>query len=78
MEAFERDLILRSIPSNRQLKRLYAQHLKIEEELVTFGGRSYLTSQEQVLVSELKKRKLQGVDLMMAMIQDLRSEIQIQ
>lgn len=68
MESKDRELILRAAQRNAQLKRLYREHIEFEEQLERFTRRPFLTDAEQQSVAKLKKRKLRGVDRMMALL----------
>lgn len=68
MESKDRELILRAAQRNAQLKRLYREHMEFEEQLERFTRRPFLTAEEQQSVAKLKRRKLRGVDRMMALL----------
>ncbi len=68
MENADRELILKVMHNNAQLKRLYEEHLQFEKKLDAFGRKKFLTSEEQVEEKKLKKLKLLGVDNMMSIV----------
>jgi hypothetical protein len=68
MENGDREKILREAKRNAQLRRLYSEHIALEEELSRFSKRPYLTATEEQEETLLKRRKLQGVDLMMSLL----------
>jgi hypothetical protein len=68
MERNDRELILRVLKTNVELKRLYSEHIEIEKKLAPFEHRSFLTPAETVLVKALKKKKLFGVDRMLQIV----------
>lgn len=68
MESAERELIMKAIQSNIQLRRLYEEHLALEDKLLAFERRRFLTSQEEVEAKRLKFKKLHGKEKMMAML----------
>ena len=70
MEKNDRETILKTLKSNIQLKRLYEQHLAIEQKLTRLGNRTFLTPSEEMESKRLKKVKLHGVDRMMSMISE--------
>lgn len=74
MEASDRELILKVLESNRQLKRLYDEHLFLESELQTMEHRIFLTPQEEIAEKQLKLRKLRGVDQMMQILAKHRAQ----
>lgn len=68
MEASEKDLILKVIKTNVQLKRLYEEHETLEEKLRGYEKRNFLTPHEVIEQKRLKKQKLLGVDRMMQIL----------
>lgn len=68
MENGDREKILLAAQRNAQLKRLYREHVAFEEQLERFSKRPFLTAEEQESVVRLKRRKLRGVDMMMALV----------
>ena len=65
MEKSEHSLIQKLQKSNVELKRLYQQHIALENELSIFAKKIYLTSEEQTKEKKLKAEKLFGVDRML-------------
>lgn len=68
MENAEREQIMRAIQSNVQLRRLYEEHLAMEDKLSAFEKRNFLTAKEEIEAKKLKRRKLLGKERMMAML----------
>ena len=68
MEAMDRELILKFMLHDTTLERLYREHNSLENMLDQLSSRAFLTAEEQVEVQRLKKRKLSGVDKMMAIV----------
>ena len=68
MEAVDKELILKLMLHDNTLARLYREHNTIEKMLEKLSSRAFLTSEEQIEVQRLKKRKLSGVDRMMAIV----------
>ncbi len=68
MENAERELIQKAIQSNIQLRRLYEEHLALEDKLSAFERRKFLTSDEELEAKRLKFKKLHGKEKMMAML----------
>ncbi len=60
MEARDLDLIAEWKEKDPELKALWEEHLKLEEELEDLGKRIYLSTEEQMQQKALKKKKLQG------------------
>lgn len=78
MEDSDRDLIKSFIERDRQLKRLYQQHLSMEDRLAELRGRLFLTDREELETKDLKRRKLRGRDQMMALLRKVRSAVDTQ
>ena len=72
MENAERELIKQAIHSNLQLRRLYEDHLAMEDHLSALERRGVLTVQEELEAKRLKRRKLHGKDKMMALLAENR------
>ncbi len=68
MNDVEKDMVLRVIDSNIQLKRLYTQHLNIDKELQDYSRKTFLTDNEQMEAKFLKKQKLSKKDKMMELL----------
>ena len=73
MEAADRELLLKTMARDVRLKRLYAEHQKLEDRLAFFKCRPFLTALEERQEKEIKLRKLAGVDRMMAILNQYRS-----
>ncbi len=72
MENAEREQIRQAIHSNAQLRRLYEEHLAMEDKLLSLERRGFLTVQEELEAKRLKRRKLHGKDKMMALLAESR------
>ena len=68
MNDIEKDMVLKVIENNNQLKRLYTQHTNIDKKLQDYSGKNYLTDDEQMQAKLLKKQKLQKKDQMMDLL----------
>ena len=68
MESADRERVIKMLERDMRLRRLYDEHVKLEEKLSRFENRGFLTSPEAKEQTELKKRKLRGVDKMMAIV----------
>lgn len=73
MESRDREIVLQVMNSDVELKRLYDRHLELEEYLLQYNSRLFLTADEEMETKRLKKEKLQGVDRMMQIINPHRS-----
>jgi uncharacterized protein YdcH (DUF465 family) len=74
MESNDRELIQYLTKTDPQLKRLYEKHLELEEMLVEYSNRVFLTADEEMEAKRLKKKKLSGVDQMMMILHNHRSQ----
>ncbi|MGI6525233.1 MAG: YdcH family protein [Bdellovibrionota bacterium] len=72
METVDKELILKFMLHDSTLERLYREHNVLESMLDQFTSRAFLTSEEQLEVQRLKKRKLVGVDKMMSILSRYR------
>ena len=72
MENADRELIFKVSKSNAQLRRLYDQHLRFEDQISRLENVTFMTPKEQMQSRKLKKQKLQGVDQMMSLIANMR------
>ena len=68
MEHRDRERIISAAQRNAHLKRLYREHIELEEQLSRISKRPFLTADEQQEEVALKKKKLRGVDLMMSLL----------
>ena len=73
MENRDKELILLMINSDAELKRLYERHLELEEYLMQYSGRLFLSSDEEMDTKRWKIEKLKGVDRMMQIIHPERA-----
>ena len=71
MEKEDREKILALLQENTRLRRLYREHQHLERLLNKYSNpATFLTPSEQLELQMLKKRKLLGVDTMMAILAD--------
>ena len=68
MEDTERQLILRAVESDQQIRRLYDEHMRLERVLAEYNSRLYLSPEEEMEEKQLKIKKLRGKDLMMQLL----------
>jgi uncharacterized protein YdcH (DUF465 family) len=69
MERRERDQIELLMKEDAALRRLYQEHLVLDEEVARIERKTFLTPMEQSELKRLKHRKLAGVDKMMSIVQ---------
>jgi hypothetical protein len=67
MESHERELIEKAVENNFELKKLYEQHVELDQKLKKLGKQRFLTQQEEVEERRLKQLKLRGVERMLKM-----------
>lgn len=67
MERRERELIERAVETNFELKRLYKQHVELDEKIKKLGKQGFLTQKEESEERRLKQLKLRGVEKMLKM-----------
>ena len=74
MENSDRDLIKKMIEVDMRLKRLYDEHELLEQKLSQYEHKSFLTVPDELEQKRLKFKKLKGVERMMGILTDYRSE----
>ncbi|WKZ56887.1 MAG: YdcH family protein [Bdellovibrionota bacterium] len=74
MEANDRERIYRVLESNRLIKKLYEEHVDLDSQVEALERRTYLTAREQLELKRLKRAKLQGVDRIMALVNEVQSD----
>jgi uncharacterized protein YdcH (DUF465 family) len=74
MEKKDEELIKSLLPGDEELKRYYDEHLELERQLDEYNRRLYLTPEQDYERKELQKRKLQGKDRIMEILQKHRSQ----
>lgn len=74
MEANDRERICRVLESNRLIKKLYEEHIDLDNRVDALERKSFLTLDEEVQLKKLKREKLQGVDRIMALVNDVQSD----
>ncbi len=62
------------LKNDETFKKLYEQHQSYEEKLKQFEDKHYLTTEEQIMVKELKIKKLKLKDSMQAIIEKFSRE----
>jgi uncharacterized protein YdcH (DUF465 family) len=68
MEKKDEELIHQLLPENPELKTYYEEHLDLERQLADFNRRLYLTPEQEIEKKQLQKRKLNGKDKIMEIL----------
>ncbi len=74
MENSDRDLIQKVLQNNFELRKLYDEHINLEDQLSSLQRRPFLTTEEAIIEKEIKMRKLKGVERMMNIISPHRGQ----
>lgn len=75
MEETELQMIRRLIPKNRELKKLWDEHLDYEEKLDQLNKRRYLSTEEEIRRKEIQKLKLRGKDRIEEILRSYRENV---
>ncbi len=73
MEKKDEELIIAIMERDAELKRYYEEHVDLERQLEEFDRRLYLTPEQEVERKQIQKRKLQGKDRIMEILQKHRA-----
>jgi uncharacterized protein YdcH (DUF465 family) len=73
MEKRDEELIHSLLPCDAELKRYYEEHLALEQRLAEFNRRLYLTSEQELEKKQIQKRKLNGKDRIMQILEKHRA-----
>lgn len=73
MEKHDIKLIEKYSATDNLLSNLYKEHLDFEKELEVLENKSYLTSDEEFRLRDLKKKKLMGRDQMESILRKYRA-----
>jgi len=77
MEQKEIELINKLINKDQELKKLWEEHLELEEKIEEYNKRVYLTPEEELEKNRLKKIKLAGKDKILAILKKYKKEMGI-
>ena len=69
MEKSEREQIEKLLESDFEMRRLYEEHHRLDEQLKKIANKKFLTASEEQEERELKQRKLRGVEKMLERLQ---------
>ncbi len=75
MEETELQMIRRLIPKNKELKKLWDEHLEYEEKLEQLNKRRYLSTEEEIRLKEIQKLKLRGKDRIEEILRSYRENV---
>ena len=75
MEETELQMIRRLIPKNKELKKLWDEHLEYEEKLEQLNKRRYLSTEEEIRRKEIQKLKLRGKDRIEEILRSYREKV---
>jgi hypothetical protein len=68
MDQTEVKIIVPLLDKDPELKRYYEEHLELEDKLLSYQNRSYLSPDEEMEKKKLQKLKLVGKDKMMEIL----------
>ena len=74
MEKKDEELVKTLVAEDEELNRYYHEHLELKRQLDEYKRRLYLTPEQDFEMKALQKRKLQGKDRIMEILQKHRSE----
>lgn len=67
-------LVKKLLEENDEFKRLYAEHLELEEKIAEIDKKHFLTADEEAERKRLQKIKLAGKDRMFEIIKHYQSK----
>ncbi len=73
MEKKDEELIQSLMVSDPELKRYYEEHLELERQLAEFNRKLYLTPEQEIEKKALQKKKLNGKDRIMEILEKYRT-----
>ena len=72
MEKKDVELVIKLMGQNEELKKLYDEHIALEEQLRKFEVKRHLTTEEEINRKKLQKTKLAGKDQILKILSDHR------
>ncbi len=72
MENADRELLMRVVETDPDLKRLYFEHVKLEKQVERLSYYARYSSSASLRRQELKKQKLRGMDNIMSILKEHR------
>ena len=73
MESSEKELLRFAMQHSPAIRRLYERHILLDERVASFGGKKFLTNEEQVEMARLKKEKLLGKERLLRLLDEFKS-----
>lgn len=73
MESTEKELIETFALRDLHIKRLYDEHLFLDQKISSFEGRVFLSERDQAEIQTLKKKKLRGKEMLIRLIEEHRA-----
>jgi uncharacterized protein YdcH (DUF465 family) len=73
MEKRDEELIQSLLADDAELREYYEEHLALERQLAELNRKLYLTPEQEVEKKQLQKRKLNGKDRIMEILDKHRS-----
>ena len=74
MEKKDEELIQALIPHDPELKQYYEEHVLLEAQLAELNRKVYLTPEQDLEKKQLQKRKLNGKDRIMQILEKHRAD----
>jgi uncharacterized protein YdcH (DUF465 family) len=74
MEKKDEELIQMLIPHDPELKQYYEEHLLLKAQLAELNRKVYLTPEQDLEKKQLQKRKLNGKDHIMQILEKHRAD----
>lgn len=74
MEKTEQEVLLKIVASNREVKKLYDKHRKLEREIENFSRYINYSGSAGLKLQALKKEKLRNKEALLSMISDVRAD----
>ena len=72
MEQTEEEFLVSLLEKDPELKRYYDEHQELEDKLLGYQQRPYLTPEEEMEMKKLQKLKLVGKDKIMEILKRYR------
>lgn len=72
----EKEIKERLLKGNKEFRKAFDQHQKLEKKLTKFNAKNYLTEEEKLKEKRLKKKKLLLKDKMYFMMTEFRKSIE--
>lgn len=73
MENIDPAILNHAISKNFEIKKLYDNHVKYEQQIEDFANKRFLTDAEQIEFQRIKKQKLKGKEQLLKLISDYQT-----